>query len=64
MDQLLVNQQGVDAAYRSPNNVSRLEAAAEGSHPLKRAPSFYLARRPSQARRQLFSGPKLRGKEP
>jgi hypothetical protein len=40
MDQLLITQQGVDAAYRSPSNVSRLGAAAEGSHPPKRAPSF------------------------
>jgi hypothetical protein len=42
MDRLLVTQQGVDAAYRSPNNVSRLGAAAEGSHPPKKASSFYL----------------------
>jgi hypothetical protein len=42
MDQLCVTKQGVDAAYRSPNNVSRLGAAVEGSHPPKRAPSFYL----------------------
>src|SRR2546423_750683 len=40
MDQLLVTQQGVDAAYRSPNNVSRLGPAAEDSHPPKKSAVF------------------------
>jgi hypothetical protein len=40
MGQLLVTRQRVDAAHRSPDNVSRLGASVEGSHPRKRAPSF------------------------